>query len=63
MIPARRRAYIFFTMKDVETLRRIGWHRAESDSVWGIFTKLSSSADANKTFFYASSGFSMSFLS
>lgn len=61
MIPAHHRAYVFLSLKDFQTLRRIGRYRTAFDSVRGIFPKLSSSVVAKRVIACASGCFSISF--
>lgn len=61
-IPARHRVYVFCSREDVETLRRIGWCRAEFDTVWNIISSLASSFVVKKAIAYASREVGMSFI-
>lgn len=50
-------------MKDVETLRSIGWYRAAFDNVRGMFPKFLSSSMEKKSIACANSGIGMCFFS
>lgn len=54
-------AYVFIPMDEAGPLRSIGWYCAASNSVWGIFSGLSSSSVAEKAIAWASSVIVMSF--
>lgn len=61
--PVYHRAYVFLSIKDVETLRSIGWYCAAFDYVRGIVSELSSSVVAMKAIAYARSCFGIFFFS
>lgn len=57
------RAYVFFSIADVKTLRHIGWNRDEFDFVQAIFLWFSISVVAKKAISSASSRLGLFFLS
>lgn len=54
-IPARHLSCFFLSMKNAETIRRIGLYRTAFDSEQDIFPELSSSVVAMNTIAYTSS--------